>query len=316
MRFNRIIVALALLCAVSCRDRKAVPEVAAHELTHIVALPDSSFFSDLRQLTVLGDRLYALDIDRRQVLSLDRDLKNLQLFGSGGRGPAELTGPFSFSVQGDSVLINDLLGQAVKSYDTEGFRSKRSIDVVTNDGRWYAKGEEYWMPLRNADSLFVCSSPAGDEYYGRPHRFGTDRKTSIMNTCCVLNYAENPLIVHMMLPYAGQYSVDGVLKREIDLSGAKFYGQNMAYVASRPTKDNSAYILHQDAVIDGDCLYLLCPRYGEKYLVDRILVVNLPSGQAVREICLPEGVYGSIAVVRDTIYAFNSRRCSLDILTM
>lgn len=88
----------------------------------------------------------------------------------------------------------------------------------------------------------------------------------------------------------------------------------MAYISSKPTKENSAYILHQDAVVSDSSLYILCPRYGKQYLVDRILEIDIKSGQPIRVIRLPEGVYDSIAIEEDSIYAFNSRRCSLDLI--
>lgn len=316
VKITRLFLAIVLLCLVSCQSREDIPEVEAQELAHITELPDSSFFSDLRQLTVSGNRIYALDVDRRQVLSLDKDLGNLQVFGSGGRGPTELTGPFTFALQGGLVLIHDSFGCTVKYYDMAGYKSKRSVEFTPDDYRWYAKGDEFWMHPRITDSLIVRSSPKRDRFFGEPHRFGTERKTSIMNTCSVLDYMGEPLMVYTMQPYARHYSVDGALKREIDLSGAEFYGRNMAYIASRPTEENSAYILHQDAVTDGSSLYILCPRYGDQYLVDRIVEIDLPSGRTLRVIRLPKGVYNSIAVDKDTIYAFNSRRCSLDVLAI
>lgn len=314
MRTHRIYIGLVLLSLTACQSRNTTQEVEAEEVTHITALPDSSFFSDLRQLTLSGDRLYALDVDRRQVLSLSKDFTDLQLFGSGGRGPGELLAPFSFALEDDSVLIADVPSQAIKSYGTDGYLGMRAIDFLPDDYRWYAKGEIYLMPLRNADSLIVCCSPDGDRFFGGLRRFGSDKKTSIMNTCSVLNYGENLLAIYMMLPYARLYSPNGQLKKEIDLSGAEFYGQNMAYISSKPTKENSAYILHQDAVVSNSKLYLLCPRYGKQFLVDRILEIDIRPGHLSRIIRLPEGVYGSIAIEGDSIYAFNSRRCSLDLL--
>ncbi len=307
---------LALLCVSACQTKNVIPEVDAVELVHITELPDSSFFSDLRQLTVSGERIYALDIDRRQVLSLDKKFEDLWLFGNGGRGPAELLAPFSFTLHGDNVLIHDFPAQAIKAYSKEGFQYKRELDFTPYDYRWYERGGKFWMPLRDSDSLIVRSSPEGDELFGKLRRFGSDKKTSIMNGCCVLDNDGEPLIVYRMQPYARQYSSVGKLKREIDLSGVEFYRQNMAYIASKPTQENSAYILHQDAVISESRLFLLCPRYGEQYRVDRILEVDIPSGRPVRVIRLPEGVYGSIALDEDTIYAFNSKRCSLDMLKL
>lgn len=308
------LLAIALLCVSACQSRSVVHEVDAVELAHIIALPDSSFFSDLRHLNVSGERIYALDVDRRQVLSLDKKFEDLWLFGSGGRGPAELLAPFSFTLHGGDVFIYDSPVQAVKIYSKEGFQDRRELDFVPYDYRWYERDGEFWMPLRNSDSLIVKSSPEGDVFFGKPRRIGSDKKTSIMNGCCVLDNDGEPLAVYMMLPYARQYSSAGVQEREIDLSGAEFYGQNMAYIASRPTKENSAYILHQDAVISGARLFLLCPRYGKQYRVDRILEVDIPSGRPVRVIRLPEGVYGSIALDKDIVYAFNSGRGSLDML--
>ena len=101
------LLAIALLCVSACQSRNVVHEVDAVELAHIIALPDSSFFSDLRHLNVSGERIYALDVDRRQVLSLDKKFEDLWLFGSGGRGPAELLAPFSFTLHGGDVFIHD-----------------------------------------------------------------------------------------------------------------------------------------------------------------------------------------------------------------
>lgn len=310
------VVFVLILSVSACHNRSVIPEVDAIEIAHITSLPDSSFFSDLRHLTISDERLYALDIERRQVLSVDKKFEDLWIFGSGGRGPTELLAPFSFAVHDDNVFVYDLSTLSVKTYTKEGFQGKKDLGFVLYDYRWYERDGEFWMPVHNSDSLFVNISPKGDRFFGKPRRFGSDKKTSIMNGCCVLNNAGEPLVVYMMLPYAKQYSSDGVLEKELDLSGADFYGQNMAYIASRPTKENSAYILHQDAVVFNKKLFLLCPRYGNEYLVDRIVEVDLLSGKTIRIIRLPKGVYGSIAIDYDAIYAFNSKRCSLDVLVI
>ena len=50
--------------------------------------------------------------------------------------------------------------------------------------------------------------------------------------------------------------------------------------------------------------------------MDRIVEVDLLSGKTIRIIRLPKGVYGSIAIDYDAIYAFNSKRGSLDVLAI
>ena len=57
VKITRLFLAIVLLCLVSCQSREDIPEVEAQELAHITELPDSSFFSDLRQLTVSGNRI-------------------------------------------------------------------------------------------------------------------------------------------------------------------------------------------------------------------------------------------------------------------
>ena len=88
------VVFVLILSVSACHNRSVIPEVDAIEIAHITSLPDSSFFSDLRHLTISDERLYALDIERRQVLSVDKKFEDLWIFGSGGRGPTELLAPF------------------------------------------------------------------------------------------------------------------------------------------------------------------------------------------------------------------------------
>lgn len=170
------VVFVLILSVSACHNRSVIPEVDAIEIAHITSLPDSSFFSDLRHLTISDERLYALDIERRQVLSVDKKFEDLWIFGSGGRGPTELLAPFSFAVHDDSVFVYDLSTLSVKTYTKEGFQGKKDLGFVLNDYRWYERDGEFWMPVHNSDSLFVNISPKGDRFFGKPRRFGSDKK--------------------------------------------------------------------------------------------------------------------------------------------
>ena len=299
------IIFISLVC---CQTPEIIPFIQLGVVERLSAFPDSSFFSDLRQLQCVGDNIYALDVDRRQVIALDSAFKKMEVYGLGGRGPGELLMPYSFCVSSDTVFILDFADQTVKSYSRDGFVGQREVTgCQVSDDRFFVADTLMFVPIKSESALFVRLSPHTSQAMGDPASFPSIRKTITMNRAGVLPYEDKVVVVPGSLPYVQVYGRDGHLCAQIDLSVVDFYQENLDEVQGKSINapDNASFVLNSDAVVSGGKLYLLCPRYLPSYRVDRIIVVDLAVNAVEEVLCLPDAVYNSIAVHEGTLYAYN-----------
>ena len=279
--------------------------------------PDSSFFSDIRHIKYEDGYLYMLDVKRRNVVRLNLSLTEMKEYGTGGRGPGELQAPFSFSIRGDTVSILDFMSRSLKQYSSTGYINEVNLDVIPNDGRIdMTLDNDFLVPLLSDTYQFSIVSKDGCRSLGCPQHFKTIKKTTVYNHNHVLHYKDKIVVVPSTLPYAQVYDKKGCFLKIIDLNKTQFYKKNLSYIASQAnfSKDNVSYVLNVDAYIVDDILYVLCSRFGNTYMSDRILAVDLNKCDVKKVILLPDANYGSICSDGSRFYVFNADNTSLDIL--
>ena len=305
---KRACILILFISLVCCHTPDTIPFRQLDVVDSVSSFPDSSFFSDLRQLQCVGDNFYALDVDRRQVIALDSSFKKMAVYGLGGRGPGELLMPYSFFASSDTVFILDFADQTVKSYSRDGYVGQRKVTgCQLSDERFFVEDTLMFLPIKSESALFVRLSPHTSQAMGDPASFPSMRKTITMNRAGILPYKDKVVVVPGSLPYVQVYGRDGHLYAQIDLSVVDFFQENVDEVLGRSKNapDNASFVLNADAVVSGEKLYLLCPRFLPSYRVDRILVIDLEAYSVEEVLCLPDAVYNSIAVHEGALYAYN-----------
>lgn len=304
------------LMIASCVPSEEIKVQRLNQIKSIDVFPDSSFFSDLRGMQSDGEYVYALDVNRRNVVRLDQELSEIEEYGIGGRGPEELTAPFSFLVNNGIVSIIDFMSMDLKHYDEKGYVNKEHLDFLPDDGRFGATSRGFIISVRSEYNQFALFSPDSTQLAGETIKIGSLRKTLTMNSCHILTYGDKIIVLPIALPYVFLYDKDATPLNTIDLSMPQFYKDNLLYITenSRQDDDKSYYILNIDAYMEGDDLYILCPRYGNEYKSDRIIKVNLQTRKIDAVFALPHSNYRSLCVLDDKLYAFNTTRCSLDVI--
>lgn len=302
----------------SCVQTDEIITTRVKEVGCMDIFPDSSFFSDLRGLTCDDNCIYMLDVNRRNVVGVSMDFSKMFEYGVGGRGPGELQAPYSFVVNHKKVSIIDFMTKTIKHYDSRGYIGEDVLTFPPRDNRFCVIDDSYLIPVRSEANQFVCWQNDSICFAGHTIEIGSPLRTLTMNASDILTYEDKIIVVPKAFPYIYIYNNNFVLLNKVDLSIVKFYSDNLSYVSANSVDndDKSYYNLNIDAYCSGNLLYLLCPRYGKTYKSDRVLEIDLTSGHVTSVLALPDGCYRSICVNDDKLYAFNSTRCSLDVIAL
>lgn len=305
---------LLLSSVVSCTECNEIVQKSLTVTRQIEMYPDSTYFNDLRQLQYDGGYIYMLDMYRNNVVRLTDDFTEMDEYGISGRGPGEFASPYGFFASDDTVTVLDYADMSLKTYSSSGFISSTVSGVISGDGRFFRTfGGEYVLPMYSSDNSFVLLGGSGSRYMGEPEQYSTSRKTMTMNNSSVIPYGDCIIVVPMYQPFIKVYDRDGNVSDVLRLDKVPFYKDNISYIESRRDYkyDNVAYLMNVDACIFGSHVYVLCPRYGTHYYTDRIVSVNLSSGEVDAVFHMPDSVYSSICAVDGRFYAYNVRLGSL-----
>lgn len=311
MRIREIVFSL-LICS-ACNSGKVELLHNATELSCVSSLPDSSFFSSIAQIDCVGDYVYALDYDRCQVIRLNSTMDTMATFGSGGRGPEELVAPFSFLVKDREVMILDLMTRELKSYSELGFERSASLDFSPRDLRFASLDDDLYFYQADSSCLACRVSGETTNGIGGKRLFDSPKQTALMNECHLFSYQDSLVAVYPALPYIVVMDKEGHESREIDLATPSFYKNNIQWIANHPENtENSCYILHEDACICDNEIYILCSEFSDDFRCNIVMAVDLRCGEITRLLRLPSDCYMSIGVSGATLYAFNHTNCTLD----
>jgi hypothetical protein len=241
-----------------------------------------------------------------------------QAVSRGGRASGELLNPYSFTVVDDSVYVIDFGKYTLETFSKSEFVSETQVPFRISDQRFFKSGNTFYLPYKDPEICVISS-----DFDNPPQailgteKFSSKTKTLTMNSCNVLSFGENLVVVPEALPWVKIVSKDRGIIRTIDLSQSTLYQRNIAFAKSADGLEDSFYVLNSDACIVGDDLLILIPSYDEDYECNRIITVNLVSGQQSKEIMLLQGSsYSSFCSDGSRIYAFNSIEDQIEVYEM
>lgn len=314
MRFSFLAISISsFVLTVSCANHEIVVNKRCRYQMSVY--PDSSFVGELKGFQFHDNHLYFLDINRRSIIMLDKDLSVLHSISRGGRAQKELLEPFSFTVYKDSIFIIDFGGFKMKVFHKGEFVDERPIPVNTRDQRFVMDGNVFFLPIKDTEASVVRTSLTCTPIVVlQAEQYFSPVKTLTMNSCHVLSYEENLVIVPESMPWVKIISKDGEVIRTIDLSDSAVYNRNISFAHKADREEKGFYILNSDACVDGDNLLILIPTYGNHYTCNRIVSVNLNTSE-IREtvMSLSGKVYSSICSNGNVIYAFNSSENQIEV---
>lgn len=311
-----VIAGIFLWMAISCSNQEIV--IQKKSVFKMSVYPDSSFVGDIKALQFHDSLLYFLDINRRSLLMMDRNLSALHSVSRGGRAQEELLDPFSFTVSGDSVFIIDFGGFKMKSFHNGVFVEEKTVPVNTRDQRFVKDGNTFFLPIRDAEASVVKTTLTNLPItLLQTEKFFSPMKTVTMNACHILSYRQNLIIVPEALPWVKIISEDGEVVRTIDLTHSALYSRNISFAQKADRDEKGFYVLNSDICIAGDVLLILIPTYGERYTCNRIVSVSLSSGEMMETVMsLPGIVYSNFCSDGKLIYAFNSSENQIEVYEM
>lgn len=304
------------IITISCSNHE--PIVQKRCVYRMSIYPDSSFVGDIRGLQFHNDHLYFMDINRRSIMILDKELSRLHTVSRGGRSKEEFVAPFTFTISGDSVFVIDFGNLKMKSYKKGVFIDEKPVPVNTRDQRFVKDGNMFFLPVKDSEASIVKSFLAGPPItILQTEKFYSTVKTVTMNSCHVLSYERDLVIIPEALPWIKIISKDGKPVRTIDLSTSVAYRRNVSFTQKADTEENSFYILNVDVSINGDMLLILIPTYGGRYRCNRIVSVNLNTGEISKTVMSLSGeVYSTFCTEGERLYAFNSSENQIEVYEM
>lgn len=310
------------LLAIACIFFIAVVSCSNHEIViqkrcilKMSDYPDTSFIGDIRCLQYHDGQLFLLDINRRSVLIMNDDFSSFQSVSMGGRGPGELLDPFSFTVSGDSIYVMDFGPNAMKTFVGGRFIGEKSFPFMIRDQRFVKSGGVFYFPYRDPKASVISTSLEGPHsVFLESERHSNDAKTVTMNSCNVLAYRENLIIIPDALPWVKIVGKDGKVLRTLDLAQSALYKRNVAFAHRADKEDKSCYVLNRDACVVGEDLLILIPCYDEGYECNRIISVDLNSGHQTKEMMLLQGTdYTSFCSDGARLYVFNGSENQIEV---
>jgi hypothetical protein len=275
---------------------------------------DSSFFSDIRCMQYSQGKIYALDVERRDIVVFDENFGNMNFIGKPGRGPQELTEPYRFYTVEDTIYVMDSGVGSIKSIYQDSVLYQQSLNGRHLRNRFFYLFGNFYLPLPADSSTFVVlekttGKNAIEKYGGKVCRFDAEKATIIHNYRNLLYngtdtfYATSPNFTNIEEYDLKTFQLITIL----DMSDIPIVRHNLNYIDTHPlTNPNSLYTPFADSYLSDNSLYLLCSQLGDNFKTNQLIRISLfPQMKASAIYELPGENYRSFCVSPDYIYAFN-----------
>lgn len=309
----RCIFYFILLLYISC-DRNVNKEklIICNTDSVLEFLPDSSFFSDIRSMQCVNDKIFFLDVERRDIVELDEGFNHFKTYGKPGAGPEELDLPVNFFVNRDTIYIMDLGAKGVKCFVSntlsELIHTPKAIEQ-----HFFLKSNHLYIPyITDTSSILIVPHISDDitqkdyVYGGKITKFDSKKQTIIRNHKHLFTYKNYLYAVSDNLPVIEKYDIHTMkLMESYDLSDVSIVKRNLSYISSQESVNNSYYVFFEDAGIIENQLYILCAELGKKYRVNTIIKIDMDSFEKSLLYKLPGNYYRSFCVSENYIFAFN-----------
>lgn len=299
---------LALLFA-SCQGKQGQTECREYSLEvdmSIDMFSDSSYFSDIRCMQHYNNHVYALDVERKQVIVFDENFQNTYTIGKGGSGPTELANPSGFYLYRDTTYVADY-GQGIKCFQKDSFLHTIKL-LSTCEKRFFCAEHSIYLPIVTEKTTILKADknhPENMLHGGEATYFPEEKAKFIRNDRNLLTTGSYLYTVSDNIPVIEKYDVNTLeLIAMFDFSTFDLVEKNIAYANSKHTAPNSYYVQFSDAYLHDNHIYLFCANLHPDYRVNKVLkLATEPKMKMEAVYTLPGKVYGSFCISSDYLFA-------------
>jgi len=306
-----LFVILSLFFLFSCQNKKEYKEYDCYVDKKIEMFNDSSFFSDIRCMQYCDGKIYILDVMRKDIVILNEDFDDMQIIGTPGPGPKDLTHPGMFYVLQDSIYVMDFGSESIKSFYKNNYL--RDWRLHFSEKRFFCTQDKLYLPSLTDTSTFVIKEKDDkekmiDKYGGKITKFRTDKETFIRNHKNLLWDNNNFFYaISDNLTRIEKYNLQTLeFVSEFDISTIPIVKNNLNFIRYQEESENSYYVLVRDVYLANNFIYLLLTNIIPPFKANQLLKINIYPEMKVTSIySLPGSYYDSFCVSKNHIFAFN-----------
>lgn len=272
----------------------------------ITEFPDSSFFSEITHIECHDDHIYLMDKNRGDLIALTEDFKQMECIAP--HSEVDLVMPISFTMYQDTAYVCDEgSGNTLKVY-TKGKRIKSLSSIRFNEKRMAVDDFYLYVSHPTDSSSFLKMDKLAQPLLqaGVVEKEKTAKRTRLMNRKFLFLNDGILYAISEAYPYIDSYCAKtGEWLKRIDLSDIPIMQSNLAFIKNHSVGENSYYCLVSDACIHANNLYLLCPTFGDDFMDNILLKIDINDGdmKPIGVGKLPGDIYYSIGVSDNYLYA-------------
>lgn len=300
----------------SCAGQQDFRECTVNLIQYITEYPDSSYFKEIRSIYTDGQRIYLLDVARKDIAIFDENLENFHLIGRGGPGYKELTAPLQCYACKDSLYVLDGGANGIKTYNVKNGDFICAYPILGGSRfPFFYDNNRFVLPCITDSSTILLSPavPSGVAYEdclygGAVIKFPTGKETHIRNGN-ILRLGEGCFYaISDNLPLIRKYDLETLtVLEEYDLSNISIIHKELNYQKNHPTNSNQYRVLFNDAYYSNGYMYLLLSRNIPFHTCNTIIKYDLSHKKTCYVYQLPHLYYDVFCVLDDNVYAFNNK---------
>lgn len=326
MKARRFVLLIGIISVLILGCRKNLPTTYIHPVdlsldTTLSELSDSFFVPpQVRCLNASGEYLYYTDYVGGLVV-LDKDYQVKKQLGTRGQGPGEFLGAAHFYLVGkDSIYILNEGKHSIDVFAGDEYKQTipfpKSVRFTFNTRFFVDKGSVYHSVIakespvvvfNNDTSSFMCSyTPFDDSSMGRHV------------TKHILKGDNSFFLIGCVYPTLEQYSMDGKLLKQFDLSVIPAVSQMMQAYRDALREPESYFTVIQDTYYCNGDLYLLIGLLNDgNYSCNTVAVLNLSDAEwkYTKYFRLSGKVYDTFCVDNEKMYVHDPARSCFDIFS-
>lgn len=310
-RVNIIIIILAVVTCISCStSSQSILVQNIKPDSYINVLSDSSFFSELRCLTMYKNQIFVSDSKRDQIFVMDTNMKLVDIIGNTNTND-NLYRISDFAISDDTLLVKEGGGNRYQLFTLTGDYVK-SIPIHDNfsdySHRFLFKNNLLTLCAKGDSALLTASIYDVDQqfFFGKRYDFNNIQQNHIRNQRFILDNDKSIYCISDNMPFIEQYDRCGKLITKYDYSTLDCINNEIKYIFQKNIKENSYNILVYDCFLNNNSIYILYVSKVGGFQTNKILEFNIePNISPVRLLVLPNEVYKSICIYNHNLYAFD-----------
>lgn len=315
--FPSCVVLLCLFMLFSCREEKKTREVYYTVNAAITEFPDSSFFSDIRDMVYENGRIYVLDVIRRDIAVFDENFDNFHTIGTPGSGPEDLVYPCKLYVSRDTVYVLDYGDTRMKFFVAGTFAGSIKASGGEETTRFFYRDNTFyasWATDSSSIAAFSKYDTSEVRYFGNLTRYDEAKATQIRNNRNLLPGGNSFFAVSDNHPVIEEYDMKTEkLISIIDFSEVPIIKENLNNIAKQVMAPNEYYPYLNDAYISDNMLYVFCANVaGGNFRENTIIKISLEKKEVLCTYKLPGEFYTSFCATPNYIFAFEYKKCRIE----